>query len=67
MSSTGSGYDYSAGVFSPDGRIFQIEYASKAVENSGTAIGLKCTDGILLAVEKVRGARHPGDIFHAGF
>ena len=53
MSSTGAGYDYSAGVFSPDGRIFQIEYAAKAVENSGTAIGLKCRDGIVLAVEKV--------------
>ena len=54
MSSTGAGYDYSAGVFSPDGRIFQIEYAAKAVENSGTAIGLKCQDGIVMAVEKVR-------------
>jgi len=28
-------YDYSCGTFSPDGRIFQIEYAQKAVENSG--------------------------------
>lgn len=52
MSSTGSGYDYSCGTFSPDGRIFQVEYAQKAVENSGTAIGIKCNDGIVLAVEK---------------
>ena len=52
MSSTGSGYDYSCGTFSPDGRIFQVEYAMKAVENSGTAIGIKCNDGIVLAVEK---------------
>ena len=28
-------YDYSCGTFSPDGRIFQVEYAQKAVENSG--------------------------------
>jgi 20S proteasome subunit alpha 7 len=28
-------YDYSAGTFSPEGRIFQVEYAQKAVENSG--------------------------------
>mmetsp|Transcript_8141 Transcript_8141/g.8296 ORF Transcript_8141/g.8296 Transcript_8141/m.8296 type:complete len:268 (+) Transcript_8141:133-936(+) len=52
MSSTGAGYDYSCGTFSPDGRIFQVEYAQKAVENSGTAIGIKCSDGILVAVEK---------------
>ena len=53
MSSTGAGYDFSAGVFSPDGRIFQVEYAAKAVENSGTAVGIKCVDGIVVAVEKV--------------
>ena len=52
MSSTGSGYDYSCGTFSPDGRIFQVEYAQKAVELSGTAVGIKCNDGIVLAVEK---------------
>lgn len=50
MSSTGSGYDYSCGTFSPDGRIFQIEYAYKAVENSGTAVGLQCSDGVVIAV-----------------
>jgi 20S proteasome subunit alpha 7 len=53
MSSTGAGYDYSCGQFSPDGRIFQVEYAQKAVENSGTAIGIKCRDGVVVAVEKV--------------
>ncbi len=51
--SAGSGYDLSAGTFSPDGRIFQIEYAKKAVENSGTAIGIHCTDGVILGVEKI--------------
>ncbi|KAM3569509.1 hypothetical protein VYU27_008394, partial [Nannochloropsis oceanica] len=53
MSSTGAGYDVSPTTFSPDGRLFQVEYASKAVENSGTAIGLKCKDGIVLAVENL--------------
>ena len=52
MASSGSGYDLSSSTFSPDGRIFQIEYAAKAVENAGTALGLKCKDGIVLAVEK---------------
>lgn len=31
----------------------QIEYAQKATENAGTVIGIKCSDGILLAVEKL--------------
>lgn len=53
MSSIGTGYDLSASQFSQDGRIFQIEYACKAVENSGTIIGLRGKDGIVLAVEKL--------------
>lgn len=52
MSGIGSGYDASVSTFSPDGRIFQVEYAQKAVDNSGTAVGLKCTDGVVLGVEK---------------
>lgn len=31
----------------------QVEYANKAVENSGTAIGLRVKDGVVLAVEKL--------------
>lgn len=53
MTSIGTGYDLSAAQFSPDGRIFQMEYANKAVENSGTAIGIVCKDGVVLGVEKV--------------
>ena len=53
MSSIGTGYDLSAGQFSPDGRVFQVEYAQKAVENSSTAVGIKCRDGVVLAVEKL--------------
>lgn len=53
MSSIGTGYDLSASQFSPDGRVFQVEYAHKAVENSGTAIGLRCKDGVVFAVEKI--------------
>lgn len=52
MASSGSGYDLSSSTFSPDGRIFQVEYASKAVENAGTALGLKCSNGVVLCVEK---------------
>lgn len=52
MASSGSGYDLSSSTFSPDGRIFQVEYANKAVENSGTSIGIKCCDGIVMGVAK---------------
>lgn len=53
MSSTGAGYDLSATTYSPDGRLFQVEYANKAVENSGTVIGLQCADGAILCVESI--------------
>ncbi|KAK0190849.1 20S proteasome subunit [Armillaria mellea] len=53
MTSIGTGYDLSASTYSPDGRIFQVEYANKAVENSGTAIGLRVKGGVVLAVEKL--------------
>ncbi|KAK9460400.1 nucleophile aminohydrolase [Lipomyces oligophaga] len=53
MTSIGTGYDLSNSVFSPDGRNFQVEYASKAVEADGTAIGIKCADGVVFAVEKI--------------
>jgi 20S proteasome subunit alpha 7 len=52
MASSGAGYDLSASTFSPDGRIFQVEYASKAVENAGTVIGIKASDGVVLGVSK---------------
>lgn len=46
-------YDLSASQFSPDGRVFQVEYAGKAVENSGTVIALRGKDGVVFAVEKL--------------
>jgi 20S proteasome subunit alpha 7 len=52
MASSGSGYDLSTSTFSPDGRIFQVEYATKAVENASTVIGIKAVDGIVLGVAK---------------
>ncbi|KAI9278162.1 nucleophile aminohydrolase [Umbelopsis sp. AD052] len=53
MSGIGTGYDIYSSTYSPDGRLFQIEYANKAVENSGTAIGLRVKGGVVLAVEKL--------------
>lgn len=53
MTSIGTGYDLANSIFSPDGRNFQVEYASKAVENASTSIGLCCKDGVVLATEKL--------------
>mmetsp|Transcript_1033 Transcript_1033/g.2705 ORF Transcript_1033/g.2705 Transcript_1033/m.2705 type:complete len:251 (-) Transcript_1033:748-1500(-) len=53
MSGVGSGYDLAATTFSPDGRLFQLEYAGKAVDSAGTVVGLRCKDGVVLGVEKV--------------
>ncbi|KHN78091.1 Proteasome subunit alpha type-3 [Toxocara canis] len=53
MSSIGTGYDLAAATFSPDGRIFQVEYAQKAVDNGGTMIALKGRDGVVTAVDKL--------------
>uniref|UniRef100_A0A061QUJ2 Proteasome subunit alpha type-3 n=1 Tax=Tetraselmis sp. GSL018 TaxID=582737 RepID=A0A061QUJ2_9CHLO len=53
MAGIGTGYDLSVTTFSPDGRVFQTEYAQKAVDNAGTAAGIRCKDGVVLAVEKL--------------
>jgi 20S proteasome subunit alpha 7 len=49
----GTGADLDVSIFSADGRVIQVEYAGKAVDNSGTVIGICCTDGVVVAVEKI--------------
>ena len=46
------GYDRSITMFSPDGRLLQVEYAKKTVKQGSTAIGLACKDGIVLISDK---------------
>ncbi|WZN58759.1 subunit alpha type-3 of proteasome [Chloropicon roscoffensis] len=52
MSGVGSGYDLSVTTFSPEGRVFQVEYAGKATDNGVPCVGVCCKDGAILAVEK---------------
>eukprot|EP00043_Microstomoeca_roanoka_P000658 m.28417 g.28417 ORF g.28417 m.28417 type:complete len:256 (+) comp10445_c0_seq1:230-997(+) len=51
MSSIGTGYDLSVQTYSPAGRVFQIEYAQKAIDNSSTVIALRGKDGVVFAAE----------------
>ncbi len=39
-------------IFSPEGRLYQVEYALEAISHAGTAIGILSSDGIVLAAER---------------
>eukprot|EP00701_Giardia_intestinalis_P003171 XP_001706995.1 20S proteasome alpha subunit 7 [Giardia lamblia ATCC 50803] len=52
MTAVGSGYDVSCGSYSPDGKIFQVDYALKAVEQHGLCVGIRTSGGVALAVQK---------------
>ena len=45
-------YDHGVNTFSPEGRIFQIEYARKAANLGSAGIGICIKDGVVLAVER---------------
>ncbi len=46
------GYDRAITMFSPDGRLLQVEYAKKTVRQGSTAIGMVCKDGIVFITDK---------------
>merc|ERR1711972_81095 len=47
-----SEYDRGVNTFSPEGRLFQVEYALEAIKLGSTAIGIRTKEGVILAVEK---------------
>jgi len=46
------GYDMTPTMYSPDGRIYQVEYAIETVKRGAIAIGLQSKDGAIIAVEE---------------
>jgi len=51
-SAEGGAYSYSLTVFSPSGKLVQIEHALAAVSQGTTSLGIKATNGIVIATEK---------------
>lgn len=45
-------YDRAITVFSPDGRLFQVEYAMELVNRGATILGIRCQEGVILGAEE---------------
>ena len=61
------GYDMTPTMYSPDGRIYQVEYAIETVKRGAIAIGLQSKDGIIVAVEEVSRDLQVEDITQKNF
>jgi len=45
-------YDRGSTIFSPDGRLYQVEYAREAVKRGSVSVGVKTAEGVVLLAEK---------------
>jgi len=58
-------YDSRTTIFSPEGRLFQVEYAMEAIGHAGTCLGILANDGILLAAERRNTNKLLDEVFHS--
>ena len=52
MFESNDNYDRNVNTFSSEGRLFQVEYALRAVEDGWTTVGIQTKEGVVLAAEK---------------
>lgn len=45
-------YDRMITIFSPEGRLLQVEYALETVKKAGTIVGITCSEGVVLGAEE---------------
>lgn len=48
-----SRYDTRTTTFSPEGRLYQVEYAVEAIQKAGTVIGVRTKEGVVLVAERM--------------
>jgi 20S proteasome subunit alpha 3 len=58
-------YDTRTTIFSPEGRLYQVEYAMEAISHAGTCLGILAKDGILLAAERRNTNKLLDEVFHS--
>ncbi len=56
------GYDMTPTMYSPDGRIYQVEYAIETVKRGTLAIGVASKEGVVMAVEEKPRALQTSDV-----
>ncbi|ROT65242.1 putative proteasome subunit alpha type-4 isoform X1 [Penaeus vannamei] len=56
-------YDSKTTIFSPEGRLYQVEYAMEAIGHAGTCLGILANDGVILAAERRNTNKLLDDVF----